>query len=251
MAGHSKWNNIKRKKGAADAKRGQLFTKLSKEIQVSARMGGGDPDANPRLRLAVATARAASMPMDNITRAIKKGTGELEGGTIDELVYEGYGPGGVAFLLEVATDNTNRTLGEVRKIFDKAGGSFAKSGAVAFLFEKVGVIRFDPEKYSEEQIMEAALEAGADDVRTEDQQIVVQTAPTEFHQVQQVFEAAGFEVQSSELAMVPSTSVSCDEELAKTTLGLLDKLEDHDDVQHVWSNFDIPDDVLDRIQADG
>jgi len=247
MAGHSKWNNIKRKKGAVDAKRGQLFTKLSKEIQVSARMGGGDPDANPRLRLAVATARAASMPMDNITRAIKKGTGELEGGEIDELVYEGYGPGGVAFLLEVATDNTNRTLGEVRKIFDKAGGSFAKSGAVAFLFEKVGIIRFDPDRYDEDQVLEAALEAGADDVKTEDDQIVVQTAPQDFHRVQAAFERAGFEAQSSELAMLPSTFVSCDEELARTTLGLLEKLEEHDDVQHVWSNFDIPDEVLNRL----
>jgi YebC/PmpR family DNA-binding regulatory protein len=185
--------------------------------------------------------------MDNITRAIKKGTGELEGGAIDELVYEGYGPGGVAFLLEVATDNTNRTLGEVRKIFDKAGGSFAKSGAVAFLFDKVGIIRFDPRRYTEEKIIEVALEAGADDVKTEDDQIVVQTPPQDFHRVQNAFEQAGFDVQSSELAMVPSTSVSCDEELAKTTLGLLEKLEDHDDVQHVWSNFDIPDAVLDRL----
>jgi len=248
MAGHSKWNNIKRKKGAADAKRGQLFTKLSKEIQVAARMGGGDPDANPRLRLAVANARASSMPVDNITRAIKKGTGELEGGEIEELVYEGYGPGGVAFMMEVATDNQNRTLGEVRKIFDKAGGSFAKSGAVAFLFDKVGRIRLDAGRWSEEQVMEAALEAGAEDVRTEDGQIVVQTAVADFHRVQQELEGAGFEVEASELAMIPSTHVSCDEDLAKRTLGLFEKLEEHDDVQHVWSNFDIPDAIMDRLE---
>jgi len=251
MAGHSKWSNIKRKKGAVDAKRGQLFTKLSKEIQVAARMGGGDPDANPRLRLAIATARSSSMPMDNITRAIKKGTGELEGGEIEELVYEGYGPGGVAFMLEVATDNQNRTLGEVRKLFDKAGGSFAKSGAVAFLFDRVGLIRFDATRYGEEQIVEAAIEAGAEDVYSEDEQVVARTAATELHQVQSAFEGLGFEVANCELAMVPTTTVACDEPLARSTLSLYEKLEEHDDVQHVWSNFDIPDDVFERIQSDG
>lgn len=247
MSGHSKWSTIKRKKGAADAKRGKIFTKLSKEITVAARMGGGDPDGNPRLRLAIQAAKAASMPNDNISRAVKRGTGELAGGQIDELVYEGYGPGGVAFIMDVATDNQNRTLNEVRNIFDKGGGNFAKSGAVAFLFSRRGMIRFDGEKFSEDQIMEAALEAGADDVQSEDGGVVVYTEANDLHTVKEALDEAGLMADVAELTMIASTTVTCDETLARKNLKLMDKLEDNDDVQSVWANFEISDEVMERL----
>ncbi|MGF1509176.1 MAG: YebC/PmpR family DNA-binding transcriptional regulator [Myxococcota bacterium] len=248
MAGHSKWNNIKRKKGAADQRRGRLFTKLSKEIMVAARLGGGDPAGNPRLRLAIDAARGQSMPMDNIVRAVKKGTGELEGGQLEEVVYEGYGPGGVAFILEAATDNTTRTLNEVRNIFDKTGGSFAKVGAVAFLFQRLGMIRVPQERYSEEEVAEAAIEAGAEDIRVEDDAVVVYTQVSDFHAVQTALDKAGIQPEITEFTMEPSTLVACDEEMAKRNLKLLEKLEDNDDVQNVWTNMDIPDDVLGRLE---
>ena len=251
MSGHSKWSTIKRKKGAADAKRGKLFTKLSKEIQVSARLGGGDPDGNPRLRLAIQAARGASMPSDNINRAIKKGTGELGGDNIEELVYEGYGPGGVAFIMEVATDNQTRTIAEVRHIFDRSGGNLAKSGAVAFLFERRGMIRYEADAYPEERMMEAALEAGAEDVVTEDGQVVVYTEPNDLHAVKDVMDAGGFDASEAAVTMVPRNSVTCqDEDTAKKTIRLLDRLEEHEDVQNVWANFEIPESVLDRLEAD-
>ena len=247
MAGHSKWSNIKRRKGAADAKRGKIFTKLSKEIMVSARIGGGDVDANPRLRLAVKEARANSMPADNIARAIKKGTGELEGGAIEEMVYEGYGPGGVAFILDVATDNQNRTLAEVRTIFDKSGGSLGKAGSVAYLFSRKGMLRFVSQTHQEETLMEAALEAGAEDFSTEDDHYVVYTAVADFHAVQEALEARDIRADAAELTMIPANTVACDQDLAEKTLKLLDKLEDHDDIQSVWANFDLSDEVLEAL----
>lgn len=249
MSGHNKWSTIKHRKGAQDAKRGKVFTKLGKELTVAAKIGGGDPDANPRLRLAMQRARAASMPADNIVRAIKRGTGELEGGQIDEVVYEGYGPGGVAFILEAATDNLNRTLAEVRNVIEKSGGSFAKSGAVAFLFNKKGMVRYDAAKYTEDRVMEAALEAGADDVVTEDDHIVVYCGPGDFHAVTEGLDAAGLESEASEITMIPSNTVACDVTLAKKTLKLLEKLEDNDDVTSVWANFEIPDEVMAELET--
>ncbi len=249
MSGHSKWSTIKRKKGAADAKRGQLFTKLTKEITVSARLGGGDPDGNPRLRLAIQQARAQAMPSDNITRAIKRGTGELGGGQIDELVYEAYGPGGVAFIIDAATDNQNRTIADVRSYFDKAGGNLAKTGSVAFFFKKRGMIRFDANRFDEDRVMEVALEAGAEDVLTEAAHVVVYTGATDFHQVQSALAKNGLEEEVAELTMIPANTVRCDHELARKIVKLIDKLEDHDDVQNVWTNADISDDVAEQLAS--
>lgn len=250
MSGHSKWSTIKRKKGAVDAKRGRLFTKLTKEITVSARLGGGDPAGNPRLRLAIQGARAAAMPMDNITRAIKKGTGELEGAAaIEEYVYEGYGPGGVAFIMDVATDNQNRTVAEVRSIFDRYDGNLAKTGAVAFLFTRVGMLRFDASKYSEDRVLEAALEAGGEDVKTEEDHVVVYTPHLHVQTIKEAMEQAGLEALAAEVTMIPANTVACDEETAKKILILLERLEDHDDIQNVWANFDIPDAVMERVQG--
>jgi YebC/PmpR family DNA-binding regulatory protein len=250
MSGHNKWSSIKHKKGAADAKRGKIFTKISKQNTVSARMGGGDPTGNSRLRLAIALAKQASMPSDNITRAIKRGTGELEGGHIEELVYEAYAPGGIALIIDVATDNQNRTISEVRNMIDKAGGNLAKSGSVAFLFHRRGMLRFDGAKYTEDKIMEAALEAGAEDVVTEGDHIVVYTAQNDLNHVKETMEAGGLESLAAEVTMIPSNTVRCDMELAKKTLKLIEKLEDHDDVQNVWANYEIPDDVMATIQAE-
>ncbi len=247
MSGHNKWSTIKRKKGAVDAKRGKLFTKVTKEITVSARLGGGDPDGNPRLRLAILAARAASMPADNINRAIKKGTGELEGGQLEELTYEAYGPGGVAFMIEAATDNPNRTVADLRSYFLNCGGSLAKNGSVAFLFERLGMLRFDARKYTEDQVLEAALEAGADDVKTEDEHVVVYTTVSEFHAVQEGLSQEGLSPAVAELTMIPSNTVVCDEALAKKILKLADKLEDHDDIQKAHGNYHIPDEVMERL----
>lgn len=247
MSGHSKWATIKRKKGATDAKRGKLFTKLTKEIQVAARMGGGDPDGNPRLRLAIQAAKGASMPNDNILRAIKKGTGELSGGEIEELTYEGYGPGGVAFLVETATDNQNRTVADVRSIFNKAGGSLAKTGAVSFLFNRRGILRYDAEKHSEEAVIEAALEAGADDVVNEEGTLVVYCEPNKLGDVEAAMEAAELVPEEAVAEMIPDTTVKLDEDNARTIMRLVSRLEDHDDVQNVWANFDIDDGLLEQL----
>jgi YebC/PmpR family DNA-binding regulatory protein len=249
MSGHSRWSTIKRTKGAADAKRGQLFTKLSKEIAVSARLGGGDPNANPRLRLAIDKARAAMMPSDNVTRAIKKGTGELEGGEVIELTYEGYGPGGVAFIVEATSDNQNRTSADVRNYLEKSGGSLAKAGAVAYNFQKRGMLRYDAARFTEDQVMEAALEAGADDVVTEDQQVVVYTEPSRFHAVKDALDKAGLASLAAELTMIAGSTVAItDADLARRVLKLYEKLEDHDDVQHVHTNFEIAPDLLAQVE---
>jgi YebC/PmpR family DNA-binding regulatory protein len=248
MSGHNKWSSIKHRKGAQDAKRGKIFTKISKELTVAARMGGGDPSGNPRLRLAIQQARAAAMPSDTVTRAIKKGTGELESEQIQELVYEGYGPGGVAYMVSAATDNANRTSSEVRNVFEKSGGNLAKSGAVAFIFNRRGMIRFDGTKYTEDKVMEAAIEAGAEDVVTEGDHVVVYTEPSAFHAVQEALEKAGLESTAAELTMQPTNTVACKEkDFAQKVLRLYEKLEDLDDVQNVWANFDIPDELLASI----
>ena len=247
MSGHNKWSTIKHRKAAVDAKRGKKFTKLVKELTVAARLGGGDPAGNPRLRLAIQTARAASMPADNVDRAIKKGTGELAGGEIQELVYEGYGPGGVAFMIEVSTDNTNRSLSEIRNLLENAGGSFAKTGAVAFLFSRRGMLRFDRPRYTEEQLLEVALELGAEDVVTEDEQIVVYTRPEDFLGIKEAMDKAGLESAIAQVAFIPSTTVVCDAELAKKILTLEEKLEDNDDVANVFANYDISEDILSAL----
>jgi YebC/PmpR family DNA-binding regulatory protein len=241
MSGHSKWATIKHKKGALDAKRGQMFTKIIKEISIAARMGGGDPDANPRLRTAMLKARAANMPKDNVDRAVKKGTGELEGVNYEELTYEAYAPGGVAILIEVLTDNKNRAAAEVRNILNKAGGSLATANAVMRLFSRKGVISCDGEKYAEDKIMEIALEAGADDIQNEDGEIVIYTSPEAFEAVLNAINAANIETDGAEISMVPETYVDADADSGNKVAKLIERLEESDDVQNVYHNANLPD----------
>ena len=227
MSGHSKWANIKHKKGAADARRGKIFTRLIKEITVAARMGGGDPDGNPRLRSAIAGARADNMPKDNIIRAIKKGTGELEGEVYDEILYEGYGPGGTAVLVECMTDNRNRTVAEVRHAFSKSNGNLGESGCVAYMFDKKGMIYVDKSTTSEDELMDLAIEAGGDDVEEDGDQFQVVTAPEDFDEVREALEAAGVVIAEASLTMVPQTVIEVTEEKkAKALIRLLQTLED-------------------------
>jgi YebC/PmpR family DNA-binding regulatory protein len=241
MSGHSKWATIKHAKGAADAKRGKVFTKLIKEISIAARMGGGNPDSNPRLRTAILKARGANMPKDNIERAIKKGTGELEGVNYEELVYEAYAPGGVAIFIDVLTDNKNRAAAEIRNILTKAGGQLATSGAVSRLFKRQGVIILDGEKYSEDEVMEAALEGGAEDVSASDGIIEVTSSPEDFESVLNALQEKSFETTSAQVSMVAEAEVTLDNEGTGKVLRLIDKLEENDDVQNVYSNISIPD----------
>jgi YebC/PmpR family DNA-binding regulatory protein len=243
MSGHSKWATIKHKKGAADAKRGQMFTKLIKEISIAARMGGGDPDTNARLRTAILKAKAANMPKDNVERAIKKGTGELEGSSYEELVYEAYAPGGIAILIEVLTDNKNRAAAEVRNLLTRSGGSLATANAVMRLFARKGVISLDGEKCVEDKVMELALEAGADDIVNEDGEIVVYTSPEAFEAVLEAINKAGMETDGAEISMVPETYVDVDKDQGGKVQKLIDKLEESDDVQNVYHNASIPEDV--------
>ena len=248
MSGHSKWSTIKRKKGAIDAKRGKIFTRLIKEITVAARMGGGDADANPRLRSAIATAKAENMPKDNIERAIKKGTGELEGAVYEEITYEGYGPGGVAVLVECMTDNKNRTVADIRHYFSKSGGNLGEFGCVAWMFDKKGTILVDKESIDEEALMDKALEAGAEDVVEEDSIFQVVTAPDDFESVREALEGAGVEFVEASVSMVPKNTIDIgDEKTARQILKLLESLEEHDDVQNVYANFDIPDEIMDAV----
>lgn len=240
MSGHSKWATIKHAKGAADAKRGQLFTKFIKEISIAARMGGGDPASNPRLRTAILKARAANMPKDNIERAIKKGTGELGGATYEEKLYEGYGPGGVAILVEVLTDNNNRAAANVRNIFSKSGGNLGATGSVSYMFNRKGVIEYDAEVVNEDEVMDAALEAGADDIVTEEGIITVTTDPASFESVLEVLQGKGYESVSAEVAMVPDMYSAVDTETATKLQKLIDRLEEDDDVQNVYTNADFP-----------
>jgi YebC/PmpR family DNA-binding regulatory protein len=240
MSGHSKWATIKHAKGAADAKRGQIFTKLIKEISIAARMGGGLPDANPRLRTAILKARAANMPKDNIDRAIKKGTGELEGVSYEELTYEAYASGGVALLIEVMTDNKNRAAADVRNILTKAGGQLATAGSVSRLFKRQGVITLDGDKYTEDQVMEAAIEGGAEDVALSDGIIEVTTAPEDLEAVVNALNEKSFETMSAEISMVPEADVSLDNDGTAKAIKLIERLEENDDVQNVYSNINIP-----------
>ena len=241
MSGQSKWATIKHAKGIADAKRGKLFTKFIKEISIAARMGGGDPNSNPRLRTAIIKARASNMPKDNIERAIKKGTGELGGATYEELVYEGYGAGGVAVLVEVLTDNKNRAAADVRNIFNKSGGNLGVSGSVARMFQRKGTIEFDAEKVSEDELMEVALEAGADDIVNEDGIITVTTAADAFATVADALSEKGFESLSGEVGMIPDMYTAVDADTASKIAKLINRLEDNDDVQNVYSNVEYPD----------
>lgn len=248
MAGHSKWANIKHRKGAVDAKRGKIFTRLIKEITVAARMGGGDPDGNPRLRSAIATARSENMPKDNITRAIKKGTGELEGEVYDEILYEGYGPGGVAVLVECMTDNRNRSVADIRHYFAKSNGNLGESGCVAYMFDKKGMILVDKSTTSEEELMDLAIEAGADDVVEEDEYFQIITAPEDFDEVREGLEKAEVAFVEASLTMIPQTTIAVTEEKpAKALLKLLESLESHEDVQNVHANFDIDDDLMEQL----
>ncbi len=247
MAGHSKWANIQHRKKAQDAKRGKIFTKLIREITVAARIGGGDPEANPRLRLAVDRALAANMPKDTIERAIKRGAGAQEGEAYEEVRYEGYGPGGVAVMVDCMTDNRNRTVAEVRHAFTKMGGNLGTSGSVAYLFKEQGVLGY-PAGTDEDALMEAALEAGAEDVVTaEDGTIEVITSPKAFLQVKEAMIAAGFEPEYAEVTMRPETTVTLDADQAEKMMRLQDMLEDLDDVQRVYSNAEIPDKVLEAL----
>jgi YebC/PmpR family DNA-binding regulatory protein len=251
MSGHSKWHTIKHKKGALDAKRGKLFTKLIREMTIAARLGGGDPEANPRLRTAVDKAKAANMPADNIKRAIQKGTGELEGATYEELVLEGYGPGGVAVLVEGSTDNRNRTVSEIRHLFTKNGGNLGGAGSVSYLFKPRGYVAVSSAKVSEEKLMEIALEAGADDIRSEGNLYEVYTSQGAYEGVLKAVKAAGIEPDEAELGKYADTSVPLEGARAQQMLKLLEAIEDHEDVQNVWANFDISDKELEAAAAAG
>ncbi len=248
MSGHSKWSTIKRKKGALDAKRGKLFGKLAKEITVSARLGGGDPTGNPRLRAAITAARAENRPNDNITRAIKRGAGEAGGAALEELTLEGYGPAGVALMVESLTDNKNRTVSDVRHLITKYGGSLGEPGCVAWMFDKKGVIVFEREGVDEEALMEAALECGAEDLQGDESQFEVLTEPVNFIEVNEALESRGFKPILAEIQLRPQTTIHIEEEKsAQQLIKLVELLEDHDDVNDVFANFDIPDQLLEAL----
>jgi YebC/PmpR family DNA-binding regulatory protein len=243
MSGHSKWHSIRHKKGITDAKRGKIFTKIIKEVVVAARLGGDDLEANPRLRTAVLKAKGANMPKDNIERAIKKGAGGGDGTEYTELMYEAYGPGGVGLLIEVLTDNRNRSAAEIRNLLQKAGGNLGESGSVAYLFSRKGVIGFDSERYNEDQVMEVALEAGAEDVATDGDTIEVLTEQADFHEALKAIEESGLEHTIAELAWLPGLNVNVDESKVESALRLIEALEDHEDVQQVSTNMTAPEGV--------
>ncbi len=250
MSGHSKWHSIKHKKGAADQARGKLFAKLIRQIEVAAREGGADPDANPTLRTMIAKARDASVPVDTIDRAIKRGTGDLDGVRYESVTYEGYAPNGVAVLVECLTDNRNRTGAEVKNVFTRHGGSLAEPGAVSWQFERKGVLIVERAAASEDDLMLAALDAGAEDITEQGDTWQITTAPGDLHRVRDALEAAGIPTMSTDLAMVPTTTVPLtDEAAARAVLRVIDGLEDHDDVQNIDANFDIPDEVLQAVMA--
>jgi YebC/PmpR family DNA-binding regulatory protein len=249
MSGHSKWHTIKHKKGALDAKRGKLFTKLIREMTIAARIGGGDPDANPRLRTAVDKAKGSNMPADNITRAIKKGTGELEGSTYEEMILEGYGPGGVAILVEGTTDNRNRTVSEIRHLFSKHGGNLGGAGSVGYMFKPKGVIAIAAGKVTEERLMEIALDAGADDIVTEAEGFTVLTTQQAFEAVREAIKKAGIEPDEAELKKVADNTIALEGAKAQQLLKLVEVLDDHDDVQNVWDNSDISEKEMEAAAA--
>jgi YebC/PmpR family DNA-binding regulatory protein len=244
MSGHSKWHSIKHKKGAIDAKRGRMFTKVIKEITIAARLGGGDAEGNPRLRKAVADAKELNMPADNIKRAIQKGTGELEGGQLEELQYEGYGPAGVAMIVEVVTDNRNRTVSEIRHMFSKNGGNMGESGSVAWMFSKKGYIAVEKSKADEEALMTLAIDAGADDFSSDESSYEIYTSPESFEKVLNAVKAKGITPDTAEVSMIPQTYVKVEGKTAQQVIKLMEVLDDHDDVQHVYGNFDIEESEL-------
>ena len=249
MSGHSKWSTIKRKKGAVDAKRGKAFTKIIKEIMVAARMGGGDINANPRLRSAVLAGKAENMPKDNIDRAIKKGAGELEGVTYEEITYEGYGPGGVAMLVQALTDNKNRTVADVRHVFSKHNGNLGETGCVSWMFENKGLILVDKTGVEEDKLLEVALDAGALDVKDNGKEFEITVSPVDYEKVKQTIEGAGFKPTYSEVTMVPQSTIKLVGKEAEQMLKLMEGLEDSDDVQKVYANFDIADEEMERLSA--
>ena len=249
MSGHSKWSSIKHKKGAADAKRGKIFTKLIREIMVAAKEGGGDPVGNARLRNAILAAKAENMPKDNITRAIKKGTGELEGANYEETLCEGYGPSGVAILVDILTDNKNRTMAEVRHAFTRCNGNIGSTGCVAWMFEKKGLFSFEKGKVDDEKLMEVALDAGAQDINDEESTIEVLTDPKDFEKVKEALDKHELTYAFAKVTMIPQNTVKLNEKEAEQNLKLVETLEDLDDVQNVHANFDIPDEILEKIST--
>jgi YebC/PmpR family DNA-binding regulatory protein len=249
MAGHSKWKQIKHYKAATDAKRGALFTRLIREITMAAKLGGGDPGGNPRLRLAIDTAKSSSMPRENIERAVKKGTGELEGVNYQEVTYEGYGPAGVALLIDTVTDNPTRTVAEIRAKMTRLGGNLGAINSVAWMFEKKGQVYVDAANMDEDTLMEKALDAGAEDVAREDERFLVTTGPSEFHSVQEALKNAGVAIAEAELAMVPKNTVKVAGDDAKALFKLLETIEDLDDIQKVWANFDIDAAELAKVEG--
>ena len=247
MSGHSKWSSIKHKKGATDAKRGKIFSRLIKEVTVAARLGGGDITGNPRLRAAIQTAKAENMPKDNIERAIKKGTGELEGTSYEEVNYEAYGPGGVAVLIDCLTDNKNRTVADIKHAFDRHGGNIGEPGCVSWMFEKKGLIVFEKDKVEEEKLFELALEAGADDVKEQDTEFEVLTDPADFESVKEAFDNAGLNYILSEIDMIPQNTVYLEGKKAQQMLSLMETLEDNDDISQVYANFDISENIMEAM----
>lgn len=247
MAGHSKWANIKHRKAAVDAKRGKIFTKLIRELTVAAKEGGGDPEANPRLRTAVATAKGANMPNDTIERAIKRGTGDIEGVVYNEIFYEGYGPGGSAVYVKTLTDNRNRTVSDIRRIFTKHGGGLGENGCVAWMFDLKGRIAFEGDSVDEDALFDLVIDAGADDVRTEDSEIVVITPTDSYEAVKKAVADSGIQYESAEVTMIPQTSVKIEGRQAEHMIRLMEALEDSDDVQNVYANFDIDEQLLEAI----
>jgi len=244
MSGHSKWHSIKHKKAAADAKRGKLFTKIIRELSVSAREGGGDPEANPRLRKAIADAKAVNMPADNIKRAIMKGTGQLEGASYEEVKYEGYGPGGVAIFVEALSDNRNRTVSELRHIFTKNGGRIGESGCVSWMFKRKGYIVVEKDKAAEDRLLDIALASGAEDLRDDGSNYEIITPPDKYDAVVDALKQNAVEIATSNLGYIPQNYVKLEGKQAQQLLRLMEELEDHDDVQHVWANFDIPEEEI-------
>ncbi|MFW6037843.1 MAG: YebC/PmpR family DNA-binding transcriptional regulator, partial [Desulfonatronovibrio sp.] len=244
MAGHSKWHNIQHRKGRQDAKKGKIFTKVTKEIFLAARTGGGDPGTNNRLRSAIESAKAVNLPKDKIDTAIKKGTGELAAENIDEVFYEGYGPGGAAILVEAATDNKNRTVAEIRHMLSKSGGSMGESGCVAWMFDNKGVLSFDKQNYSDEELLEAGLDAGVEDIDDDGEVWQVTCAPEDFVQVKKAYDEAGMKYEDAQVTMIPKNTVDVDVETGRKLLKLYENLDDHEDVQNVYSNFELPDELL-------
>ena len=244
MSGHSKWHSIKHKKGALDAKRGRMFTKLIKEITIAARIGGGDPEGNPRLRKAILDAKGVNMPADNIKRAVQKGTGELEGGQLEEIMYEGYAPGGVAMLVEVVTDNRNRTVSEIRHVFSKNGGNMGESGSVAWMFQKKGYIGIEKSKGDEETLMNLAIDAGADDFQSDESMYEIYTSTEAFETVLNALKNKKIETVTAEISMIPQNYIKVEGKTAQQVVKLMEALDEHDDVQHVYANFDIEESEL-------